>query len=62
MEYHTKGMAAMAAAPPSGPATLIAWFIGFGFRLAALRFKWEEPEPWAQEQMKPGEAPAATGR
>jgi MFS family permease len=39
MEYHTKGMAAMAAAPPSGPATLIAWFIGFGFRLAALRFK-----------------------
>jgi uncharacterized membrane protein YeiH len=44
------------------PATLIAWFIGFGFRVAALRFKWEEPEPWDQEQLKPAEAPAATGR
>jgi uncharacterized membrane protein YeiH len=28
------------------PATLIAWAFGFLFRLAALHFKWEEPEPW----------------
>jgi uncharacterized membrane protein YeiH len=31
------------------PATLIAWAFGFAFRLAALHFKWEEPEPWQKE-------------
>ena len=30
------------------PATLLAWAIGFTFRLSALRFKWEEPEPFVQ--------------
>jgi uncharacterized membrane protein YeiH len=32
------------------PATLIAWFIAFVFRLLALRFNWNEPEPWNQER------------
>ena len=32
------------------PATLIAWFIAFIFRLLALRFNWNEPEPWDQER------------
>ncbi len=36
------------ATPSIWPATIIAWLVGFGFRLSALRFKWEEPEPWEQ--------------
>ena len=28
------------------PATLIAAAVGFTFRVLALHFKWEEPEPW----------------
>lgn len=48
------------------PATLIAWVIGFSFRLAALRLKWEEPEPWNQERIPASEppttAPASVGR
>ena len=28
------------------PATLIAVAVGFTFRILALHFKWEEPEPW----------------
>lgn len=37
------------------PATIIAWFIGFAFRTAALRFKWEEPEPWDQDRLHESE-------
>jgi uncharacterized membrane protein YeiH len=43
------------------PATLLAWLAGFSFRLAALRFKWEEPEPWHEEVMAANEAAAAGG-
>ena len=28
------------------PATLMAWFIAFTFRYAALRLQWEKPEAW----------------
>jgi uncharacterized membrane protein YeiH len=35
------------------PATLVAWFIVFTFRYAALRFKWEKPEPWNQPLEQP---------
>ena len=28
------------------PATIITVALAFGFRRAALRFRWEEPEPW----------------
>ena len=42
------------------PATIIAFLVGFGFRLAALHFKWTEPQPW--EQMRLHETrPATTG-
>lgn len=41
-------------------ATLIAWFCGFGFRLLALRLKWEEPEPWTQARLHQEEASAET--
>jgi uncharacterized membrane protein YeiH len=33
------------------PATLISWVIAFAFRLLALRFSWNEPEPWEQERL-----------
>jgi uncharacterized membrane protein YeiH len=39
------------ATPSVWPATLLAWLVGFGFRFCALRFKWEEPEPWNQDQL-----------
>ena len=39
------------ATPSIWPATILAWLVGFGFRLCALRFKWEEPEPWDQERL-----------
>jgi uncharacterized membrane protein YeiH len=32
------------------PATLVAWVIAFVFRLLALHFNWNEPEPWEQER------------
>ena len=35
------------------PATAITVFIAFGFRLAALHFKWEEPEPSEPAAVKP---------
>ena len=38
------------ARPSVWPATLIAWLVGFGFRHAVLHYKWNEPEPWHQEQ------------
>lgn len=28
------------------PATILAWLIGFVFRISALRLRWEEPEPF----------------
>ncbi len=31
------------------PATLIAFVVGFGFRVAARQFKWEEPLPRNEE-------------
>jgi uncharacterized membrane protein YeiH len=42
------------------PATLIAWFIAFVFRLLALRFNWSAPEPWEQARLHedPAGAPA----
>lgn len=40
------------------PATLIAVAVGFTFRIAALSFKWEEPEPW---EPTAATAPAAGG-
>jgi uncharacterized membrane protein YeiH len=39
------------ARPTIWPATIIAWLVGFGFRLTSLRLKWEEPEPWDQPRM-----------
>ena len=30
--------------------TLIAWTVGFLFRITALRLNLQEPEPWHQEQ------------
>jgi uncharacterized membrane protein YeiH len=53
------------ATPSVWPATLIAWLFGFGFRVTALRLKFEEPEPWDQEPLRPtgaAEAPASTGK
>jgi len=32
------------------PATMISWLIAFLFRLLALRFGWNEPEPWEQQR------------
>ena len=31
------------------PATILTVALAFGFRRAALRFRWEEPEPWEPE-------------
>ncbi|MBK8050606.1 MAG: TRIC cation channel family protein [Anaerolineales bacterium] len=39
------------ATPSVWPATILAWLVGFIFRILALRFKWEEPEPWDQERL-----------
>jgi uncharacterized membrane protein YeiH len=43
------------------PATLLAWLVGFGFRLTSLRLKWEEPEPWHEEVRAAGATSAAAG-
>lgn len=40
-------------------ATLIAWAICFVFRLLALRYNWQEPEPWDQNAAEREQAPAA---
>jgi uncharacterized membrane protein YeiH len=44
------------------PATLLTVALAFGFRRAALRFRWEEPEPWepdaAHQSQAPRKAPA----
>ncbi len=37
------------------PATIIAFFIGFGFRLTAQTLGWEEWEPWEPEGLDEGE-------
>ena len=37
------------------PATLITVAIAFTFRLAALFFRWEEPEPWEPKALRAGE-------
>jgi uncharacterized membrane protein YeiH len=39
------------ASPSIFPATILAWLVGFAFRLSALHFKWEEPEPWEQDRL-----------
>ncbi len=44
------------------PATLIAFFVGFFFRLASLYRGWEEPEPWEPEEVKAGERQRETLR
>lgn len=36
-------------------ATLMAWAIGFTFRVLSLRFNWEEPEPWSQDRLHESE-------
>ena len=33
------------------PATILAWLVGFSYRMLALRFKWEEQEPWEQDRL-----------
>ena len=35
------------------PATLIATAVGFTFRICALHFRWEEPEPWEPPTAQP---------
>lgn len=37
------------------PATIIAFFVGFGFRLTAQTLGWEEWEPWEPKELKEGE-------
>ncbi|HEY4433923.1 MAG TPA: hypothetical protein VGM99_05930, partial [Candidatus Cybelea sp.] len=36
-------------------STLIAFFVGFGFRLTAQTLGWEEWEPWEPEPLTVGE-------
>jgi uncharacterized membrane protein YeiH len=38
---------------PFIPATLVSFAVGFTFRLLALWYGWEEPEPWDQPGTKP---------
>ncbi|MEK6440621.1 trimeric intracellular cation channel family protein [Pseudonocardia sp. T1-2H] len=40
------------------PATLIAVAVGFTFRILALHYKWEEPEPWEPPEAAHATAPA----
>jgi len=40
---------------PVIPATIIAFFVGFGFRLTAQTLGWEEWEPWEPEDLTEGE-------
>jgi len=42
------------------PATLVAWGICFSFRLLALRYNWQEPEPWDQHAAEREPAPEAS--
>jgi uncharacterized membrane protein YeiH len=42
------------------PATLLTVAIAFGFRRAALRFRWEEPEPWEPDAAQQSQAPHKT--
>ena len=42
------------------PATVIAVLLGFGFRLAAQSFGWEEWEPWEPSGLQTGEKERAT--
>jgi uncharacterized membrane protein YeiH len=37
------------------PSTVIAFFIGFGFRLTAQTLGWEEWEPWEPQELTGGE-------
>jgi uncharacterized membrane protein YeiH len=37
------------------PSTIIAFFVGFGFRLTAQTLGWEEWEPWEPQGLKEGE-------
>ncbi len=37
------------------PATAVAFFVGFGFRLLSQVLGWEEWEPWEPEDLKEGE-------
>ena len=45
------------ASPSVWPATLLAWLVGFSFRVLSLRFKFEEPEPWDQERFHTAQGP-----
>lgn len=38
------------------PATILAFFIGFGFRLTSQALGWEEWEPWEPDDLNAGEA------
>lgn len=44
------------------PATLVAFFFGFAFRLLSQWLGWEEIEPWEPEPLKAGEVPRPTLR
>ena len=37
------------------PSTVIAFFVGFGFRLLSQWFGWEEWEPWEPAESAAGE-------
>lgn len=39
------------------PATILTFVIAFAFRIAAVSFGWEEPEPWEPEGVQKGERP-----
>ncbi|MBV8639306.1 MAG: TRIC cation channel family protein [Candidatus Eremiobacteraeota bacterium] len=40
---------------PVIPATIVAFLVGFGFRLTAQTLGWEEWEPWEPENLQTGE-------
>ena len=42
------------------PATILTVALAFGFRRAALRFRWEEPEPWEPDAEHQSQAPRNT--
>jgi uncharacterized membrane protein YeiH len=47
------------ASPSIWPATILAWLVGFTFRVVSLRLGWQEPEPWEQSSPQPvGTEPA----
>jgi uncharacterized membrane protein YeiH len=47
------------ASPSIWPATLLAWLVGFTFRVTSLRLGWQEPEPWDQSALQPVAVEAA---